>query len=402
MPQLAIIRGLRVPLLLRPLNASKAFKGLRDLINELGICLEHMPTMFCFVAYIYYTFGILGVNQFEGDMYNRCRSTEEPVNGVWPIEDKVKRLCTVQGYGEYYCPGDTVCGNPDLYNLPMEGENISDSDLIHFGAIGFDNPAVALLTVFQCSTMEGWNELMYQMEDAENSIFSPIYFHIMVYITSYFALNLILAQIIESFAEAKKEEKEEKEEKGGGEEKEEKKILEKEDTPNTSPHKKKEAEPEKKEEKQLETAEKKDGKVEEKKETETPTGGFCQSNAFTAIIIACILGNMIVLSADRYPISSSELAVWDNINTAFFAIFWLETVIKIISMGFKEYFWDKYNILDTAINIYGIIEIGLTYSYLRNNYDVNVIIVLIRLSRLIKIISKWRFLEEMLTLFFMP
>lgn len=405
-PQLAVLRGFRVPLMLRPLNASKTFQRTRLLLKRVFVSMKHMPIILTFVTYLYMMFSILAVHQFVGDFFNHCRLTPQPVYGVWPLDRSVYRLCTLDNYGEYVCPVGEYCGNIDQYNLPVESDNSSSLAGVYYGSVGFDNIFIGVLTVYQVVTLEGWTDIMYQMGDSENQVFSPIYFHILVYIGSYFALNLILASIIESFQEEKEEEEEEKEEV----------------TETVSPLSCPQAPRNDLEIKPINIMQEKDITIQgspifSKKilvDNYTKEAGnnegisgkiieFCselsKTATFQAFIIACIVGNMVVLSADRFPIDLNELRVWDSINTAFFVVFWVEMIVMIIATKIKEYVWDKYNVLDAIINFLGIIEIGLTYSNLRSEYSVNVVIVIIRLSRITKLIGKWQFLEEMLTLF---
>ncbi|CAF4402327.1 unnamed protein product, partial [Adineta steineri] len=44
------------------------------------------------------------------------------------------------------------------------------------GFINFDNFGLAMLTVFQCITMEGWTSILYRMNDAIGRDWAWIYF----------------------------------------------------------------------------------------------------------------------------------------------------------------------------------------------------------------------------------
>jgi hypothetical protein len=49
---------------------------------------------------VFILFGILGVQQFSGALYSRCRLTEIPISpGNWPIDTTINRLCTPDGTG---------------------------------------------------------------------------------------------------------------------------------------------------------------------------------------------------------------------------------------------------------------------------------------------------------------
>jgi len=78
------------------------------------------------------------------------------------------------------------------------------------GITSFDNIGFAMLTVFQCITMEGWTAILYwvcpiffpflpyhkkslfQMNDAVGSYYNWMYFVPLIVLGSFFMLNLVL------------------------------------------------------------------------------------------------------------------------------------------------------------------------------------------------------------------
>lgn len=61
------------------------------------------------------------------------------------------------------------------------------------------NLAVAFLTIFQSITMEGWVDVMYQIQDTHNPFIAAIFFTLLILFGSLFVLNLTLAVIWENF-----------------------------------------------------------------------------------------------------------------------------------------------------------------------------------------------------------
>ncbi len=59
---------------------------------------------------------------------------------------------------------------------------------------------LSLFTIFQCLTLEGWTTLMYNYMDCNNSVIAVGYFCFMVIFGSFFAMQLVLANIMDSFA----------------------------------------------------------------------------------------------------------------------------------------------------------------------------------------------------------
>ena len=76
---------------------------------------------------------------------------------------------------------------------------------LNWGYSTFDNFAVAFLTVFQCITMEGWTEIMYQLMDGYSAVGAACFFSILVLFGSLFVLNLLLAVMEGNFRNQKGE-----------------------------------------------------------------------------------------------------------------------------------------------------------------------------------------------------
>jgi len=73
----------------------------------------------------------------------------------------------------------------------------------------FDNLFYAILVVFQSVTLEGWSSIMVQIQQV-SSFWSFIFFLPIIFIGSFFLLNLTLAVINSKFNDAHKEKSKEK------------------------------------------------------------------------------------------------------------------------------------------------------------------------------------------------
>merc|ERR1719357_1963995 len=71
------------------------------------------------------------------------------------------------------------------------------------GITSFDNIALAMLTTFQCVTMEGWTPIMYWTNDALGSVFNWAFFIPLIVVGSFFMLNLVLGVLSGEFAKEK-------------------------------------------------------------------------------------------------------------------------------------------------------------------------------------------------------
>jgi len=120
---------------------------------------------------------------------------------------------------------------------------------------------------------------------------------------------------------------------------------------------------------------------------------------FSVFINLCIIGNMIVLSFDRYPISAREDQILEYINYAFFAIFTLELFLKLTAYGFLSYFSDFFNAFDFAIVIVSILDIFIS-SFLNSRESSGAITAMrtFRLIRIFKLAKSSRNLQNLLSI----
>ena len=81
-PNLKALRTLRV---FRPLKSINAVPSMRRLVSTLIISLPELGSVVIFLSFIFLLFGILGLYQFNGEIYSQCRTTIEPISSTdWP------------------------------------------------------------------------------------------------------------------------------------------------------------------------------------------------------------------------------------------------------------------------------------------------------------------------------
>ena len=95
------LKGLRTLRVFRPLRSINSFPAMKRLIRSLGASAGPLTQAVFFLNVIFILFSTLGVNQFQGSFYQRCRLTPEPdITGKWPFDKTVDRLCS-KGYTGY-------------------------------------------------------------------------------------------------------------------------------------------------------------------------------------------------------------------------------------------------------------------------------------------------------------
>ncbi|CAI9544006.1 unnamed protein product, partial [Staurois parvus] len=101
--------------------------------------------------------------------------------------------CALPSNNGRHCPNGTLCD--------------SGWDGPKHGITNFDNFAFAMLTVFQCITMEGWTDVLYWMQNAMGYELPCVYFVSLVIFGSFFVLNLVLGVLSGEFSKEREKAK---------------------------------------------------------------------------------------------------------------------------------------------------------------------------------------------------
>ncbi|XP_075331236.1 voltage-dependent L-type calcium channel subunit alpha-1D [Odontesthes bonariensis] len=140
--------------------------------------LLHIGMLVMFVIIIY---AIIGLELFIGRMHKTCYDTS---TGLMVEDDPSP--CAFAGNGRFCVTNGTECRGK------WEGPN--------GGITNFDNIFFAMLTVFQCITMEGWTDVLYWMNDGIGFEIPWIYFVSLVIFGSFFIINLVLGVLSGEFS----------------------------------------------------------------------------------------------------------------------------------------------------------------------------------------------------------
>lgn len=70
---------------------------------------------------------------------------------------------------------------------------------LQYGLVNFDNIFRAFLTVFQCLTLEGWTDIMYNYQDSYGKYLTTIYFVALVLMCALLFMNIIVAILFDNF-----------------------------------------------------------------------------------------------------------------------------------------------------------------------------------------------------------
>ena len=86
---------------------------MRKLVGALLHALPDFLHVASFLAFIFILFAILGVHEFNGSNYQRCRLTQRPPpnSTTWLVNVDLERSCSEDGFGRYQCPAGYFCGD---------------------------------------------------------------------------------------------------------------------------------------------------------------------------------------------------------------------------------------------------------------------------------------------------
>ncbi|KRF82386.1 uncharacterized protein Dvir_GJ18738, isoform Z [Drosophila virilis] len=184
---LRMLRSFRV---LRPLKLVSRIPSLQVVLKSIIKAMAPLLQIGLLVLFAIVIFAIIGLEFYSGALHKTCYSLEDPNKLV--KEGESETPCNTDNSTEK-AGGSFVCNSTTSMCLEKwDGPNS--------GITSFDNIGFAMLTVFQCITMEGWTSILYWTNDALGSTFNWIYFVPLIVIGSFFMLNLVLGVLSGEFA----------------------------------------------------------------------------------------------------------------------------------------------------------------------------------------------------------
>ncbi|KAL0121111.1 hypothetical protein PUN28_008671 [Cardiocondyla obscurior] len=184
------LRTLRAIRVLRPLKLVSGIPSLQVVLKSIIKAMAPLLQIGLLVLFAIVIFAIIGLEFYSGTLHKTCYSIEDV--SVIIKEGEAPSPCSADHkeeapYGAHICDANvsTCMGH-------WEGPNS--------GITSFDNIGFAMLTVFQCITMEGWTAILYWTNDALGNTYNWIYFIPLIVLGSFFMLNLVLGVLSGEFA----------------------------------------------------------------------------------------------------------------------------------------------------------------------------------------------------------
>ncbi|XP_045456632.1 muscle calcium channel subunit alpha-1-like [Melitaea cinxia] len=402
------VKALRAFRVLRPLRLVSGVPSLQIVLNSIlkaMVPLLHIALLVIFVIIIY---AIIGLELFSGKMHKSCfnRLTDEIMDNPHPCDLDNGFNCSMIGE-EMEC------------REGWEGPN--------FGITNFDNFGLSMLTVFQCITLEGWTDVMYNIQDAMGNSWEWIYFVSMVILGAFFVMNLILGVLSGEFSK----EREKAKNRGDFQKLREKQQLEEDlkgyldwitqaeyleplaDQHDAVDQKRdyvignligqSQTDNDSTDHLGIEPVEQQKisiGKMWKKdfdkanRRMKRACRRAVKSQTFYWLIIVLVFLNTVVLASEHYQQPTWLEYFQEYGNAMFVALFTLEMLVKMYSLGLQGYFVSLFNRFDCFVVVGSISEMVLTKSELMPPLGVSVLRC-VRLLRVFKVTKYWRSLSNL-------
>ncbi|TRY93175.1 hypothetical protein DNTS_012861 [Danionella cerebrum] len=163
---------------MRPLKLVSGIPSLQVVLKSIMKAMVPLLQIGLLLFFAILMFAIIGLDFYMGKFHRTCFRTD-----------------TGEQVDEFPCGLEApawTCGNGTECREYWIGPN--------FGITNFDNILFAVLTVFQCITMEGWVDILYNANDASGNTWNWLYFIPLIIIGSFFMLNLVLGVLSGEFA----------------------------------------------------------------------------------------------------------------------------------------------------------------------------------------------------------
>ncbi|XP_065407105.1 voltage-dependent L-type calcium channel subunit alpha-1D isoform X5 [Chrysemys picta bellii] len=395
------VKALRAFRVLRPLRLVSGVPSLQVVLNSIikaMVPLLHIALLVLFVIIIY---AIIGLELFIGKMHKSCFLVDSDIL----VEDD-PAPCAFSGNGRQCAINGTEC----------RGGWVGPNG----GITNFDNFAFAMLTVFQCITMEGWTDVLYWMNDAMGFELPWVYFVSLVIFGSFFVLNLVLGVLSGEFSK----EREKAKARGDFQKLREKQQLEEDlkgyldwitQAEDIDPENEEEGDEEGKRNTSMPTSETESVNTENVSgEGESPAccGSLCRrwrrwnrfnrrkcraavkSVSFYWLVIVLVFLNTLTISSEHYNQPDWLTQVQDTANKVLLALFTCEMLIKMYSLGLQAYFVSLFNRFDCFVVCGGIVETILVELEIMSPLGISVFRC-VRLLRIFKVTRHWTSLSNL-------
>ncbi|XP_065269378.1 sodium channel protein type 2 subunit alpha-like isoform X19 [Emys orbicularis] len=411
------VSALRTFRVLRALKTISVIPGLKTIVGALIQSVKKLSDVMILTVFCLSVFALIGLQLFMGNLRHKCLQWP-PDNSTFEVNITSYLNSTMDVNGTFvnttvstfnwkeYIEDEThfyvlegqrdalLCGNssdagqcPEGYICVKAGRNPN------YGYTSFDTFSWAFLSLFRLMTQDFWENL-YQLTLRAAGKTYMIFFVLVIFLGSFYLVNLILAVVAMAYEEQNQATLEEAEQKGPGSYQISMEMLEDSAARQRA----------------MSIASILTNTMEELEESrqKCPPCWYRFANTFLIwdcwspwlkvkhivnlvvmdpfvdlAITICIVLNTLFMAMEHYPMTEQFSSVLTVGNLVFTGIFTAEMVLKIIAMDPYYYFQEGWNIFDGIIVSLSLMELGLA------NVEGLSVLRSFRLLRVFKLAKSW-------------
>jgi voltage-gated sodium channel type IV alpha len=211
-PSVGNLSAMRAFRVFRALKSITIVPGLKTMVKALGACLYRVIHPVILIVFTVILFALFGIHLYSGKLRQKCMCmpglelgwTDEAFvawveDPTYYLEDGLYHCGNATG--ARHCPDthpvcDAVQASNATYNVSIEC--ITAGPNPNLGYTSFDNFGWASLTAFQLLTADWW-ENVYDATLMATGPVSVLYFLFIIFLGSFFVINLVLAVVEDAF-----------------------------------------------------------------------------------------------------------------------------------------------------------------------------------------------------------
>lgn len=172
--------AIRVIRVIRPLRTINSIPSMKKLVHGILNSLPAMFDVFLLLMFFLLVCSTVASQLFGGILSKRC---------AIPIKGKNGSVTYEKQHDDY--GGDVFCS--DILPPCPAGQMCVQWGNPMFGTLTFDNVLTSLVNILTVITLEGWTYEMYIIRHATGSYVYDLFFHFIIFIGTFFILNLLVA-----------------------------------------------------------------------------------------------------------------------------------------------------------------------------------------------------------------
>jgi len=368
--QFAWTKSLRALRALRPLRMVSRNEGMKAVVDSMFKAIPAIADVMLVLLLFLLIFSILGVQLMKGKFF-RC-SCED-----WCPERRHAprgNIHTNTSNATYICQG--ICQAAVASSAPLSQQQCTWERHRQWS---FDNVPLAMLTLFEVSTLEMWPDVVWLAVDGVDKHTGPeynrspyvvLFFIVFLFIMSFFILNLFIGVVIDKFTDVQNE--------MNG-----KAVL----TPQQH---------------RWIAAQRLLLKVRPRPLILPPESKFRQLalqlvsvREFEVMVLGMIIANAVVMCSNIYGAPTGIQKIQEHANVVFLGFFVAETSLKMYAMHLRLYFRDLWNIFDLALVSGSLLSLTMTWAGYAAQVD-PAMLRGFRIARIFRLVKRLKSLRKLL------